>query len=304
MMNKIIPKSRENPKSVLDQFINDTVLLVNIDEEHKIFNDKSIDTYTFRNIMERIEELNPYLIIVTSQNSLSRTDNHFQHLFGKELLKKEFAEENKNKYEYKRLSKVDATKPIHSTSIISTFSKLFKKDDPDPYNVRTRIYYRTDKVCLNFEDEELSKKSCFTNKRNPLNEYKSKSIKECEFKNDNIIITNYYMRRYSSQEEVLSKKGYGTITIGLILKVNENYYKLIISNRFEHDINSYANFSEEFTNMINVNMKKNLKSYNFNKDIKSSIYVVSSNSITPFYTDFIKKFIQKKNDFKINIIQI
>ena len=301
-MFKVIPIPKKNLKLYLDNFINDRVLLINIDEEHKIYKDKNLDI--LKNIMEKIEELNPYLIIVTSQNSLSRTEYHFQHLFGEELLEKKFSEENKNKY--KRLSKVDATKPIHSTSISSTFSKIFKKDDPDPYNLRTRIYYRTDKICLNFEDEELSKKSCFTNKRNPLNEYKSIKEKECEFNNDNIIITNYYMRRYSSQEEVLSKKGYGTITIGLILKVNEErYYKLIISNRFENNNNnnsSYANFSEVFTNRINVNMKTNLRKSN--KDIKSSIYVVSSKSVRPFYTDYITRRIQEKNDFKITVIQL
>ena len=182
----------------------------------------------------------PYLIIVTSQNSLSRTDNHFQHYFGEVLLKDN---------NWRRLLKIDATKPIHTSSMSSIFSKILK--DPDPYNVRTRIYYRIDKVCLEFKDEELSKKSCFTNQRSNYNDYIPKIEFRNKCKNQDYTIMTYYMKRYSDKNEKLSKTGNGIITIGLLFRIitsekSVTYKKLIISNRCNVNDNFNGNVLETF----------------------------------------------------------
>jgi hypothetical protein len=241
--------------------------IINLNENSEAFGTLKINNFK-DNILPLIKESDLYLIIVTSQNSLSLTNNHFQYFFEKELTK-----ENN----WKCLSKIDATKPIHSSS---TFSKKSKKDD-DPYNVKTRIYYRMDKVCLNFEDKKLSKRTCFTNKKSSFNEYNSdnhkKSIEQCN--NDfDIIITNYYMKRYSDQNELLSKKGNGKITIGLIFKFKNNKqdYKLIISNRC----------NIENHNLAKIQVK--------NSD-NSSIYIVTPNNIIK---------VDKKNDFMIKSLHL
>ena len=276
-------------KSYSIEITKEKFLLINVDENSETIGALKINNFR-GNILYLIKKLEPYLIIVTSQNSLSRTDNHFQHFFGEELAEN-FSKENKYeyKYEYKRLAKIDATKPIHSSSISSTFSKFFKKDD-DPYNVRTRIYYRTDKVCLNFKNEELSKKSCFTNKKNPLNQYNSnnnstqKSVEECRLQDSDITITNYYMKRYNHQNESLSKTGTGIITIGIIFKIKDdnNFYKLIINNRCNTE-----------SNLSGLNPSKPISN-----PIKSSFYIVSSNIITNTKSDFKIKTLQLSTDLK------
>ena len=263
----------------------DKILLINIDEKSKTFASKISN---IKSIVDKIIESDPYLIIVTSQNSLSRTDNHFQHYFGEELLKIK-------DLNWKRLSKIDATKPIHSSSISSTFSKMFK--NPDPYNVRTRIYYREGKVCLNFKDETLNKKSCFTNQKSSFNEYNSNSNSketggQCQNFMQNIMIDKYYMKRYSDEDEKYSKTGHGIITIGLIFKITKdknnysNNYKLIISNRRRH-------------NTINNNLSP-IQIKEMKKDDKSSIYIVSADD------SVFKKGITKaiNNDFEINVMNL
>jgi hypothetical protein len=256
----------------------DKILLINFDEEHSEYNESKM-TYLLANRLKSIKDSQPYLIIVTSQNSLSRTDNHFQHILGEYILGEKIFNGYKSindiilPLKYKRLSKTDAIKPIHSSSI---FSKIFKKDN-DPYNVRTRIYYSTDNVCLEFNDPELSKKSCFTNKKSSDNEYYSKStlksIEECTLRRSNITITNYYMKRYSDINENLSKTGNGIITIGLIFKIKDTKYKLIITNRYtSKTIN--LNYDKR---QINIKSKINESSPN----IKSGYYIVTRNNIKP-----------------------
>ena len=270
--------------NISKKVILDKILLINFDEKGQVFKAEKMTNFKY-NVLPVIKELDLYLIIVTSQNSLSRTDNHFQHFFGEKLL-----QENN----WKRLSKIDATKPIHSSSISSTFSKMFK--NPDPYNVRTRIYYRTDKVCVNFKDEKLSKKSCFTNQKNPFNEYNSEfnsTDKEgqCQYYMQDIMIDNYYMKRYSHEKEIYSKTGDGIITIGLIFKIKKNNnsynnYKLIISNRCRHDIKN--------NNLNPIQIKK------IKRGDKSSIYIVSSSDIV--YNTGINE--ASNNDFEINTINL
>lgn len=246
--------------SIKKKIIFDKILLINFNEKSETFGTLKINNFK-NNILPLIKELDLYLIIVTSQNSLSLTKNNFQHFFGKELIR-----ENN----WKCLSKIDAAKSIHSSS---TFSKKNKKDT-DPYTVRTSIYYRTDKVCFNFEDKKLDKKSYF-------NEYNSddhkKSTEQCQTDYD-IIITNYYMKKYSNENELLSKKGDGKITIGLIFKVKNDKrdYKLIISNR--SNINNYP---------LSIIKQK--------QSNKSSIYIVNP-------CDIIK--VDKKHDFSINSIHL
>ena len=285
--------------------ISNNILLINYDEKLQPFG--AVKATNFRNsgILQYIEDHKPYLIIITTQNSLSRTENHFQHFFGEELAEENFQEECK----YKRLSKIDATKPIHSSSMISTFSKFFKSDH-DPYNLRTRIYYRIDNVCLLFKDEILNKKSCFTNQKNPLNQYNSNKLNDKKIirkedcnESNNIVIENYHMKRYSYKDNIYSKTGHGIITIGLIFKIKDDqtdtHYKLIISNR-----NDISPSIKEERKLAEIKKEENLAKItekNIYGTTKSSIYIVSANSINPIINSIKSNSIKrsKKNEFKI-----
>ena len=231
------------------------ILLLNLDENKETFNVKK--ERELGRVFVDIEKLDPYLIIVTSQNSLSKANNHFQNSFREELMKTNV---------WLCLSKIDSTKLIYSISMINTFSSFFKSDD-DQYNIRTIIYYRMDKVCLLFEDKNLNKKSSF----NHYNSDHNGNITPKGNCKSDIIIENYYMARYSDD----SKKGHGKITIGLIFKFADNYYKLIISNR------------------CNINNSKLAKIEQKRID-RSSIYIVSPNDIIE----------ASNNKFKINIINL
>ena len=110
------------------------ILLINFDEKKKIF--KNISNTPIQTYLDeyKIENIQKYaIIVVCTQNSLSRTKDHFQHHF------KEFIE----KKNFTMLSKVDATRQKN----ISALSGVgFKR-----YNVRTRVYYDHNKVKLHFE---------------------------------------------------------------------------------------------------------------------------------------------------------
>ena len=89
------------------------------------------------------------------------------------------------------------------------------------------------------------------------------------------------MKRYSSPVEEKSKTGNGIIAIGLIFKIKDdkNFYKLIINNRCNIE-----------SNLLVLNKSKPISS-----PIKSSFYIVSSNSIIKTKTN---------SDFEIKTLQL
>lgn len=180
--------------------MNNKILLINYDENHQLITDDIIID-SINSFGDKIISNSPYLIIVTTQNSLSRTNKHFQHILGEKL----------KMGGYKVFSKIDAIYSI--PSIFSLGSK--------PYNVRTRIYYDPDKT--DFIDTYNS-----NNKKN----YPVKN-------NDKILITNYKVKRYTDINH--GKEGIGKIIFVLICKFDGKEYKLIISNNCNYKENNSNN---------------------------------------------------------------
>ena len=175
------------------------ILLINFDEKKKEFKNISntpIQSYLDEN---KIKDIQKYaIIVVCTQNSLSGTENHFQHHF------KEFIE----KKDFTMLSKVDATRQTNRRSLLGS----------KRYNVRTRVYYNKKKVNLffnpiNFKTSYNKKKNengtAWENKRE-IKTYideKQKTInnyRECNFKScknfNKINIYSYSIHRKSQQD--------------------------------------------------------------------------------------------------------
>ena len=248
----------------MNNIIYDKILLINYDENHELITDDNTIN-TINSFGDKIISKSPYLIIVTTQNSLSRTNKHFQHILG-EKLKMEG---------YKVFSKIDATRPKNSSSISNIFSLK-----PKPYNIRTRIYYHPEKV--NFIDDKLmllGSKSYFIDKDTYMNKYNSNNIADniigkydfaknniadniidkYDFakNNDKILITNYKARRYTDIKS--SKEGTGKIIFVLIYIFDGKEYKLIISNNCNFDSHygdNISNIDNIYNNTINQNKVK------------------------------------------------
>ena len=119
----------------------ENILLINFDEEKKLYKDeKNSMQLSFRTKIQNLftnkkNSIKNYaIIVVCTQNSLSGTENHFQHHF-KRLLSEDF----------EMLSKVDATRQTNRRSLLGS-----KK-----YNVRTRVYYNKNMVDLNFDTKNF-----------------------------------------------------------------------------------------------------------------------------------------------------
>jgi len=161
---KYISKNQDNAT----KYFEENVLVINYDEK-KILNTK-INTEINTEINKKMQEINdkkPRILIVCTQNSKSGPYKHFQHLLGEKI-----------KENYKLLSKVDASIPILSFLCNS--------------NVRTRIYYDSDKIIIGFQDNRLSKKSSFS--MFSSNNLYNSDVTEINNKEKDIIVS-YKMRR-------------------------------------------------------------------------------------------------------------
>ena len=110
-------------------------VIFNIDENKEEFNGEKENTKKSIHKIINAFYNNVPIIIITSQNSLSRTDNHFQHKI-REIVEKNYKD-------YILLAKSDAT--------ISKFTTI-----EQPSDARTRIYINLKKVYINFNNKNLS----------------------------------------------------------------------------------------------------------------------------------------------------
>jgi hypothetical protein len=156
----------KNLKSVMIQEKNNStqkikppkILVISYDENRKKFsiyqgkyifreieekeNDKD---YYLHKIYKKIKELNPDLVVCCTQNSLSCTEDHFQHYF-RDLMENE-------SMKYSLISKADATTK-NDSSILSCSTKFF--NESKPYNVRTRVYGNNDTLDANLSSRQIT----------------------------------------------------------------------------------------------------------------------------------------------------
>lgn len=277
----------------LRQDICKSILLINFDENKKIFKDKKIIEEKFENT-----DFNKYtLIIVCTQNSLSGTEQHFQHQLESYLLNLKNNSENI----FELLSKSDATRQVNRRHYL-----LFKN-----HNVRTRVYYQKGKVNFNFPLKKfkysysLTKDEVNNLNNNEINitkfspKLKSKNSRFINTKKAKLIEENYRkysdfsklqlydysVKRESSEKNSKPIIGEGRITTNLVFiyqYVRYNYlFKLQIVNE---------------NNMGNINVET--YPYEMLK------YICSSNSINKSYYIKDSTINSSNNQFKLNTYQM
>ena len=170
-------------------------------------NESDYDPDYVNEFLNKIRYYRPSLVIVATQKS-TRGKNNLQTNFKNKLYD--------SCVEYKLLAKIDSMREVDSgvKGYMSSFLTTH-------HSLRTRIYYNSQKVVLNFENNNLSKKSSFALPNSFENKYNSKtnitpqnSTPQNSTKNKKMRIERYYMKRYTSPKE-----GYGRISVGIQLKL-------------------------------------------------------------------------------------
>ena len=219
----------ENPENPAN------ILIFNFNEEGNEYNN-----YNINNFLTNVSIKNPNIIFICTQNSISRTDKHLQHIIGEKL------PEN-----YKRFSKVDATRQSDLKKIIYKNLK----------NVRMRIYYNTetvyvDNVFSRFRIQSSKKRSIFNFSNNSIDENEEKYTGQ-EKNNKQIIIKEYKYRRYTVEGEN-GRTGKGGIMTSIIFEISEKKYQYVVCN---YNFNS-NNIQSKFNKIIK---EENIKLESGNK---------------------------------------
>jgi hypothetical protein len=216
------------------------ILIFNFNEEENNYN----DNYFFKQFVYVINKKKPNIIVICTQNSISRTDKHLQHIIGDKL------PEN-----YKRFSKVDATRQSDLKKIVYKNLK----------NVRMRIYYNTETVYVNnvfnrFSKQSSKKRSIFNFSNNSIDENEEK-YSGSNTNNKQIIIKEYKYRRYTVEGEN-GRTGKGGIMTSIVFRMNGlEEYKYIVCNYNFNSENIQSNFNKIIKNgnikldSINLNNK-------------------------------------------------
>jgi hypothetical protein len=218
----------------------ENILIFSFDEQNTEYDNTYYDK-KLNNFIIKVEKQRPNIIFICTQNSISRTEKHLQHLIG-----------NKLPEEYKRFSKVDATRH-------SNLKKIYYKN---LRNVRTRIYYNQNTVCFNsftferFKNQSYKKRSIFNFSNNSNNT----DFNSYRHINDNgkIHILNYKYRRHTVEGHN-GRIGKGGIMTCITLGKNYRSCKYIV-----------CNFVGLNKNIIN-------KIYNKNKNIEKNIIYNNTN---------------------------
>ena len=217
----------ENPENPAN------ILIFNFNEEGNEYNN-----YNINNFLTNVSIKNPNIIFICTQNSISRTDKHLQHIIGEKL------PEN-----YKRFSKVDATRQSDLKKIIYKNLK----------NVRMRIYYNTetvyvDNVFSRFRIQSSKKRSIFNFSNNSIDENEEKYTGQ-EKNNKQIIIKEYKYRRYTVEGEN-GRTGKGGIMTSIIFEISGKKYQYIVCN---------FNFNNIQLNFNKIIKEENIKLESGNK---------------------------------------
>lgn len=220
------------------------ILIFSFDEKNAEYDNRYTDN-KLTEFITKVNDKNPNIIFICTQNSKSRTDKHLQHLIGKLL-----------PLYYKRFSKVDATRQ-------SNLKKLYYRN---LRNVRTRIYYNSNTVGFQenifnrFSNQSYSKKSVFnfSNNSNNTNVQRSTITK---YYGNKIEIVYYKYRRYTAIGED-GRNGTGGIMTCINLKKNDIEYKYIVCNFVGvnkkniinkiYKINNNINYSTAYSNKYNL----------------------------------------------------
>jgi len=253
------------------------ILIYNFDEEQgNEYND-------LNNFIEYINNKNPNIIFICTQNSKSRTDKHLQHLIY-HINKKTKQIVSKLPSKYRLFSKIDATRQSNLKKIYYTNLK----------NVRTRIYYNTDTVFVDnafnrFSKQSSKKRSIFNFTNNNIDE--NNETYNQNYNEKKIIIKKYKYKRYTDTGE-LGRIGSGGIMSSIVFKMNNVEYQYIVCNYF-----FLKEQNKTIQNKLNIIYKNN----NINNLIVNQFTKDKKNIFIYFITDYTIKhnkiYRAKKNSF-------
>ena len=250
------------------------ICLINFDEkgeEYTKFDEIS------QNIKDKIVGTKYDIYIICTQNSISGTNKHLQHLIKERL-------EGDN---YKLLCKVDATTHWSSRSPITKFK-----------NVRTRVYYNPENVYPNFSlnnfKHSYNHSEYRETKKNKINYYnirestsfnekKSGGAKVSPTKNNKnnkniknkMIINSLKIHRITPQDKKNRVDGKGIIYLYLEFKLdNKNVLPLLIINN-----HGQSNNGNKIYNINNEIINGYFKNVSFNNFGKNSLFTKKENYI-------------------------
>ena len=195
------------------------ILVISYDEDRKRFliyqgnymfrgpKEQAISQDLYLNeILKKITNLKPDLVVCCTQNSLSCTEDHFQHYL-KNLIKDE---------NYSLITKADATTENNS-SFWSCSTKI--KNESKPYNVRTRIYRNNSTLESNLTYKKLNEKSV-SGKFNKKSKYDSWYY----FRSGKPSINKFYIEHIGLKRITETSHGIGGIMYDIMIckKPDEN----------------------------------------------------------------------------------
>ena len=229
-----------------------------------------------------IKKEKPDIVAFFTQESISGTDDHYQH----HLMKKIEGIRN-TQLEYRIVSKVDAT-----TKKNSRYASL-QSNDKKPFNVRTRIYVNNKTVYFGFSNKNFSKSV-------------SENIQNNSIYNEKIAIQSTYLNSIHTQKFKFIKYGYrrlrfsrngeGYILSNMIIERNDQTKHSNKHDNYNKHNYIFCNYDTDNTDIL----EKMIMQKNIPLGINVSIYLITKNFISNVEIKSVNDNSQKIGKYKIN----
>jgi hypothetical protein len=237
-----------------------------------------------------IKKEKPDIVAFFTQESISGTDDHYQH----HLMKKIEGIRN-TQLKYRIVSKVDAT-----TKKNSRYASL-QSNDKKPFNVRTRIYVNNKTVYFGFSNKNFSKSV-------------SENIQNNSIYNEKIAIQSTYLKdtqkfkfiKYGYRRLNFSREGKGYILSNMIIERNDETQHSRRNENYNKHNYIFCNYDTGDNDILQkMIMRKNIALL-----MNVSIYLITKNFISNVeikgVNDHYKRILvkgsneSKKEKYKIN----
>jgi hypothetical protein len=276
------------------------ILFIDFNENQKYFmSNSSVDPKSFMyNLISKINESEPDIIVCAVNNSLSCTDDHMPHHLGRliDIKYKKDREKNYKDYlsvykDYKLLSKADTVKKKNSSPLSCASKKILGKKI---YGSRIRVFGRVDinsDFISNISGNSSSKK--YPNNSNYGELYTEAKYDKCA--TDTFCVTKIGFKRYSNEIN-------GGILYDITVKKNNNIFRYFFI---------YSGYIGSVSNELLVTPKSDIAIPSFygtatlNVPYKVQIFIINNNTFEIKYAEYEKDtpiyfltFKQKLENFK------
>ena len=252
-------------------------------------------------VLEKITELKPDLVVCCTQNSLSCTEDHFQHYF-KDLITKELRKKE-NPLDYSLISKADATTE-NDSSFWSCSTKI--SNNSKDYNVRTRVYRNDYTLESNLTDKNISEKSVSKkfNKKSKYDEWYAIRFGPPS-------INKFYVEHIGFRRITETSKGIGGIMYDVMIckKPDNNNKPTCFQNIFcnynlKPKKEGTYNLGDSSTRILNGMATSNMFKKENNSKLKNElqIFMITPDTVKTrhFFKDEIENILINNNTQKIN----